>query len=229
MIWRAIVDRATLAFVTVATLICSCAMAEEKAKGSSDKPRAPASSFQAISPIFSQLVMFSLPRGFKTVSERTSADQYLREAVLEGETLARWSQMITVTGVRGLAANSNITARAFAERIAAGFKRACPDTFAMKALGATKISGQDAFVALVSCGTVQSGAGKHSETALLVAIRGAADYYSVQWAERDAASSQPMRLDGAAWTQRFNELSPIKVCPRVPGEAAPYPSCIAQK
>ena len=184
---------------------------------------------QAISPIFSQLVMLSLPKGFKTVSERTNADQYLREAVLEGGTLDRWVQMITVTGAKGLAANPNVTARSFAGRIAAGFQRACPDTFAAKGLGAIKISGQDAFVALVSCGTVPSGASKHSETALLVAIQGAADYYSIQWAERAAASSQPMTLDEAKWTERFNRLSPIKVCPRVSGESAPYPSCINQK
>jgi hypothetical protein len=227
--WRAIVDRATLAFVALASLVCSSAMAEEKTRGNIDKPRPQGSSARAISPIFSQLVMLSLPAGFKTVAERTNADQYLREAVLDGETVDRWSQMITVTGVKGLAANPNVTARSFVGGIAAGFKRACPDTFAAGALGEMKVSGHDAFVALASCGTVQSGANRHSETTLLVAIQGAADYYSIQWAERGAASGSPMALDEAKWTERFEKLSPIKVCPRIAGEAAPYPSCINRK
>jgi hypothetical protein len=223
------VHRVTLAFLALASLVCSSAMAEEKARRDIDQPGEQGASLQAISPIFSQLVMLSLPRGFKTVSERTNAGQYLREAVLERETVDRWSQMITVTGAKGLAANPDVTAQSFAGRIAAGFKRACPDTFAAKGLGARKVSGQDAFVALASCGTVQAGASKHSETALLVAIQGAADYYSIQWAERAAASSQPLTLDEAKWTERFRNLSPIKVCPRISGEAAPYPSCINQK
>ena len=222
-------DRVTLISAILASLVFSSATAEEKTKGSIDKLRDQGYSVQAISPIFSQLVMLSFPKGFKTVSEQTNGNQYLREAVLEGETVDRWSQMITVTGAKGLAANPNVTARSFAAGITAGFKRACADTFAAKGMETMKISGQDAFVALASCGTVQSGASKHSETALLVAIQGTADYYSIQWAERGAASSQPMTLDDAKWTDRFNKLGPIKVCPRVSGEAAPYPSCINQK
>ena len=42
-------------------------------------------SVRMISPIFSQLVMLSLPKGFTTVFEDTSGSQYTREAVLEGE------------------------------------------------------------------------------------------------------------------------------------------------
>jgi len=229
MILRAIVDRVTLVFVTLASLLCSSAMAEEKTRANIDKPREQGSSVQMISPIFSQVVMLSFPKGFKTVSEQTNANHYLREAVLEGETVHRWSQMITVSGTKGIATNPNVTARSWVEGIAAGFKRACPDTFAATGLGATKISGHDAFVALASCGTVQSSASKHGETALLVIIQGTADYYSIQWAEREAASSRPMTFDQAEWTDRFNKLGPIKVCPRVSGEAAPYPSCINQK
>jgi hypothetical protein len=223
------VDRVTLIFVTVASLVCSSGMAEEKTRANIDKLGEQGPSVQMISPIFSQLVMLSFPKGFKTVSEQANSDHYIREAVLDGETVHRWSQMITVAGTKGIATNPNVTSRSFVERVAGGFKRACPDTFAATGLGATKISGQDAFVALASCGSVQSGADKRSETALLIAIQGTADLYSIQWAERESASSQPMTLDQAKWTDRFTKLSPIKLCPRVPGEAAPYPSCINQK
>ena len=222
-------DRVTLVSVVLASLVCSFAMAEEKTEGNIEKLREQGYSVHVISPIFSQLVMFSFPKAFQMVFEQTKGDYYLREAVLEGETVDRWSQMITVSGLKGVAANPNVTPRFFAEGIAAGFKRACPDTFAAKGFGAIKISGRDAFVALASCGTVQSGANKHSETALVVAIQGTSDLYSIQWAEREAVSSRPMTPDQAKWTDRFNKLGPIKVCPRVSGEAAPYPSCINQK
>jgi hypothetical protein len=197
-----------------------------KAKESVDQLKEQGYAVRVISPIFSQLVMFSFPKGFKTVFENTNGNRYTREAVLEGETVDQWSQMITVSGAQGLAANQNLSAQSFAEQIASGFKRACPDTFAAKGLGAVKISGQDAFIGLASCGTVPSGTTKHSETALLIAIKGAADYYTIQWAERETASGQPMALNEAKWTDRFRRLNPIKLCAVVAGEAAPYPSCV---
>ncbi len=63
----------------------------------------------------------------------------------------------------------------------------------------------------------------------MIAIKGAADYYSIQWAERGPASAKPIAPDDARWGDRFKQLSPIKLCPLVPGEAAPYPSCVEQK
>jgi hypothetical protein len=186
-------------------------------------------SVRMISPIFSQLLMLSLPKGFTTVFEDTSGNQYTREAVLDGESVERWSQMITVTGAKGLAANPRVTAQSFLEQIAGGFKNACPDTFSAKGLGALKISGRDAFIAVAGCGTVSSDGSAHSESALLVAIKGAADYYTIQWAERGPASARPMTFDEAMWKDRFNKLNPIKLCPIKPGEAPPYPSCMNQK
>jgi hypothetical protein len=226
--WRIVVHKAPLLFFAF-VCVYSSAMAQEKAKDGINDSREQGYSVKAISPIFSQLVMLSLPKGFKTVFENSNGNQYIREAVLEGETVDQWSQMITVTGAKGLVANQNPNAQLFAGQIASVFKRACPDTFSAKALGAIKISGQDAFIAVASCGTVRSGAAAHSETALLIAIKGSADYYTVQWAERETASSQPMVPDEGKWIDRFGKLNPIKICAVVPGEAAPYPSCIDQK
>jgi hypothetical protein len=58
-------------------------------------------------------------------------------------------------------------------------------------------------------------------------VKGAADAYTVQWAERAAASDAA--IDEAVWRGRLHELMPIRLCAIVPGEAAPYPSCLAQK
>ena len=213
--------------VVLMSSLASVAVAQDKPD--IDALRAQGYSVKVISPIFSQLVMFSLPKGFTTVFEDSNGQQYMREAVLEGETVERWSQMITVTGAKGLTATPKLTTQLFLERMASGFENACPDSFSAKALGATKISGRDAFMALAGCGTVSSGGDSHSEAALLIAIKGAADYYTIQWAERGPASAKPMAFNDASWTQRLDQLSPIKVCPLLPREAPLYPSCTNQK
>jgi len=59
-------------------------------------------SFRVISPIFGQLATFSMPSNFAVVFENTTGGHYIREAVLKGETPERWTQMITVTGEKGL-------------------------------------------------------------------------------------------------------------------------------
>jgi hypothetical protein len=183
--------------------------------------------FKVISPIFGQLVTFSMPQAFVVIGENTNGPSYLREAVLKGETADRWTQMITVTGAKGLVANPKITPEAFAASIAGGFKSACPDTFAAKGIGAIKFGDQDGYVAIASCGSVVSAPDKHSETALVIAVKGNADYYTLQWAERTPASGKPV-IDEAKWQERLRQLQPIRLCPIVPGEAAPYPSCVSK-
>jgi hypothetical protein len=173
--------------------------------------------------------MLSLPKGFETVFENTNGNRYTREAVLKGETVDRWTQMITVTGAKGLAANRKLSPQSFAEQIATGFKGACPDTFSTAAVGDLKIGGRDAFVAWASCGAVDADEPKHSESALLIALKGTVDYYTIQWAERDPASSQPIAFNEEKWIDRLYKLSPIRLCPLVPREAPPYPSCFNRK
>lgn len=185
----------------------------------------PPAAFKVISPIFGQLVTFSMPQAFVVVGENINGPSYIREAVLKGETANRWTQMITVTGAKGLVANANVTPETFAASIASGFKSACPDTFVAKGVGPVKFGDQDGYVALASCGSVVSAPDKHSETALVVAVKGSADYYTLQWAERTPASGKPV-IDEAKWLERLRQLQPIRLCPIVPGEAPPYPSCV---
>ncbi|MBS0232998.1 MAG: hypothetical protein JSR99_05885 [Proteobacteria bacterium] len=208
----------------VLALLCArpaLAAADDAPTTESSTPAAPS----VISPIFSQLVMFTLPAGFKTVFEQPSADRYIREAVPNGETVDRWSQMITVTGAKGLATTPQMSAQYFAARIAAGFQKACPATFSVKPLGPTSVSGQDAFVAVASCGKVDASPDKHSETTLIVAIKGAADVYTVQWAERAPSNAENLTIDENKWKGRLTKLTPIRVCAIKPGEKPPYPSC----
>ena len=77
---------------------------------------------------------------------------------------------------------------------------------------------------MASCGRVETNADKHSETALIVAIKGRADYYTVQWAVR-APTAGKAPIDETRWVARLRQLQPIRLCPIVAGERAPYPSC----
>lgn len=186
-------------------------------------------SVKSITPIFSQLLVISFPQGFKTVFENARGPQYIRESVLEGENENKWTQMISITGAKDLASQPNLSPKKYAESIAGGFKRACPNSFSTSSISEGKISGYDGFIAIVSCGTSPSTAGRTSESALIAVIKGESDYYTVQWAERAQPSSTPIAIDKTKWDERFKRLAPIKLCPIVPGEAAPYPSCAGSK
>src|SRR5258705_6321888 len=208
--------RIGLCLATLGVLIVSAASAQAPAPAA----------FRVISPIFGQLVSFWMPANFVVVSENSSGPSYIREAVLKGETVNRRTQMITVTGAQGLVsgpkANPKATPETFVGSIVGGFRSACPDSFAAQGFGPTKFGDQDAYVAVASCGSV--GTDRHGETALIVAVKGRADYYTLQWAERTAAAGKPA-IDEAKWLDRLRQLQPIRFCPIVPGEAAPYPSC----
>jgi len=184
-------------------------------------------SFRVISPIFGQLVSFAMPSSFAVVFENTKGGRYIREAVLKGETGERWTQMITVTGEKGMTLTPGASPEGFAGTIAGGFKSACPDSFAAQPLGEMTFGRIDAFAAVIGCGRIDSGPTRHSETALLITLKGTTDYYTIQWAERGPETDEPPVRD-ERWQARLSGLNPIVLCPIVAGEAAPYPSCVGK-
>lgn len=177
-----------------------------------------------IMPVFSQLVRTSYPEGFVPGFEKAQPN-YLLELVPSGETVNNWTQMFTVTGVKGLASQPEVTAKLFLDRVAQGFKRACPSSYSSQILSEDKISGFDAFAAVISCGVSPSTGGKTSETALIVAIKGQAGLYTIQWAQRASPSAVPIPIDPKKWTTLYKKMGPIALCPIIAGEKAPYPSC----
>ena len=182
----------------------------------------------AISPVFHQLVLFSLPSEFKSAkatSERNNGTFYIREQVPEGQTLENWSRMVTLSGTRDLASNPNASPQALLARMTAGFQRNCPDTFSTASPGPQTVDGYPAYEVIVSCGHVQSGKEAYSESAIMLTVKGSADYYTLQWAERGRNSARPLTVDVSYWTKQFARLTPIRLCPIVPGESPPYPSC----
>jgi hypothetical protein len=212
-----------LAAIVAIALLCAPALPAH-----AETPAAPAS-FTVISPVFGQLVRFSIPARFVTAHENTEGNFYIREAVPKGETVKQWTQMITVTGSQGMASVANFTPQKLAASIALGFRKACPESFALKDLGETKFGEQEAYLAVAGCGKVNSSADGHSEMALIAAVKGASDAYTIQWAERTAPAAGAPAIDEAMWRERLRELMPIRLCAIVPGEAAPYPSCLQQK
>jgi hypothetical protein len=179
-------------------------------------------------PIFDHVLAASLPKGFAALPayEATlSGPRYVREHVLEGESDSAWTQMITVTGFGDLSAIGEASPERFVDAIAAGFRNSCPDSFAMAKVPAEKVGGLDSYGAVVSCGVAAATAGRTSETALIVAIRGARDFYTLRWTRRDAPSAAPLAVDLPYWSARLAELAPVRICPIVAGERAPYPSC----
>ena len=205
--------RAAMMKATIAALATAALTAQASAQ---TPPMA-----RAISPIFGQLVSFGMPLNFVAVFEETKGIHYIREAVLKGESAQAWTQMITVTGEKGAAANADASPEKVAGGIAGGFRSACPDSFAARSFGAVKFGSFDGFIAVIGCGN----AGGHSETAALITLKGTSDYYTIQWAERGPAGAKPP-IDDEKWTARLRALRPIDLCPIVPGEKAPYPSCV---
>lgn len=205
--------RTTTAVALAASLLLAAAQAQ-----------AP-QSLRVVSPIFGQLVSFTMPSHFAAVFENTEGHHYIREAVLKGETPERWTQMITVTGEKDMTLTPGASPQIFAGTIAGGFKTACPDSFAARPLGETRFGRFEGFVAVIGCGRIDSGPTRHSETALLVTLKGATDYYTIQWAERGPESDEPP-VNDERWDARLRDLGPIDLCPMMPGEAAPYPSCV---
>jgi hypothetical protein len=181
---------------------------------------------RTISPVFHQLVVFSLPPPFKAAFEKTNNGFYIREHVPQGQTVDEWTQMITLTGAQGLAYNREATPQAYLQALARGFQRHCPDTYVQLELGPQPDVGSASFVTVASCGRVTSGGKAHSETAVMMAFKGSDDYYMLQWAERGPDSGHPLALDSRYWLSRLKQLGPVRLCPIVPGEAPPYPSCV---
>ena len=186
-----------------------------------------ASSTPTVTPIYSQLLLFSMPSGFSPVNDSERAGKYLQQSLPGGQNLDRWVEMIAVTGEKD-AATSGITAKKLAEVIAGAARQSCPTTFSVASFGAVKVERQDGFATVIACGTVDP-VRPHSRTLLLITIQGTRDLYTLQWVEHGAPSSTALVIDPARWRDRLSRLAPVRLCDVVPNEAPPYPSCTGRR
>lgn len=211
--------------------IASTISAASTTAGPAATPRLSAAlpSVTIVKPVFGQLVVMSQPSEYKVVDEGINGDRYFRAAVRADQSLEDWTEMVSLVGGKGLAANPDATPIAVAQAIAHGFNAACPATFTAKPLGGTKYGAFDAFLALAGCGTIAGETGPRSEASLIVTIKGKDDFYSIQWLERGPASDKAPDLDDPKWLERYKRVGPIRLCPMLDGEAAPYASCLNAK
>ncbi len=173
-----------------------------------------------VSPIYAQLVALPTPANFVASHEDDRNGFYALELAPKGEKLDAWSQLITLTGSKGQAATTAVTV--VAGQIGDGYKVACPDTFATRLLPPPKVRGAVAvFAGYLGCGTVDG----HSEAMVFLVMQGKSEIYTVQWAERGPALTKPPEPDPAIWQLRAETLAQTRICDKVAGEQAPYPSC----
>lgn len=103
-------------------------------------------STRTITPIFSQLVSFYLPEGFVPQFENAQGPNYIMEFVPQGETVKRWTQMITVTGGRDVVLeHPDLSPKKFSEFMATQFHTICPLTFNAEKLLEGTTSGRQTF------------------------------------------------------------------------------------
>lgn len=200
-----------LAALLAGVFVTPCASSQDSAS----KP-----SIRYATPVFSQIVTFSVPSKFRPANEQNQNGQYLLESVPAGQTLFNWYEMITLTGTQGAVQKTGMSPADYLQNFASLYQKACPSSFSIKAYGQFSSNGHLAYAAAVGCGKN----GKGSEKALIVVIKGASDFYTIQWAERGNAEEKAS-FDDAVWKGRLMQMTPIKVCDRVPGEKAPFPSC----
>src|ERR1022692_2889924 len=163
--------------------------------------------FTAVTPIFSQVIALEYPTQFKMVNEEAKGGSYIQESVKAGDTVDRWSEMITLTGRQGAASLPQASAKGFVLNIFKDFQTACPATFSILELGPRNLDGREGFAAIGSCGNVSTAeeASKnaaHSETALILGVKGSTDIYTIQWAERGKPSILRLTRTPGAWPNR---------------------------
>lgn len=130
--------------------------------------------------------------GFVQGYQAANAQQAIREEVPRGETVERWTRMVTTQRFGGLA--SRATPAAYARTIAASAPRACPGA-AVSPIISLAVSGRPAARFQVDCPRNQQG---QAETFILLAVAGQSDMHVKQVAFRGVRT--PADLD---WARGF--------------------------
>jgi hypothetical protein len=160
-------------------------------------------------PIFSQIVLFQLPAGWKPVHRDATATQYVMEFLPKEQTLQAWREMISVQGFRDLAKNPNATPTNVLARVSSSMEQACGAHTVVQSLGVTKIDSFDAHTAIMGCANL----GRDSEIGAYVAIRGSSDVYVIQHAFRaEPFDKSRSPISPAKAQELIGSLQPIKIC-----------------
>lgn len=173
-----------------------------------------------VSPIYSQLVAMAVPDEFVAGDEVDKDGFYTLDLAPKGETLDAWTQLITLTGAKDEAPLKSVVD--IAAELGVSYKQTCPATFSARTLPPPKVRGaSEVFSGYLGCGNAKG----QSEAMVFLVLKGANEIYTAQWAEHGAAQSKAMKPDPVIWRPRADDLALTRICDKVAGEQAPYPSC----
>lgn len=180
----------------------------------------------ATMPVYAHIVRFQAPVAYAPAFQKDNGGRFfIFEMVPKGETLQQWTGMMTVTGLNGAAGALPPPAQ-YLQNFANGYRNACPDTFTLAPVPRAGSRPDGPTLFFLGCGKVTApGQSPRSEMVLAGFMASPKGLYSVQWAERGPAQEKAPVFDAARWRVRVEALEQARLCERVPGEAAPYPSC----
>ncbi len=186
----------------------------------------PQQTVAATMPVYAHIVRFPAPAGFNPVFQKDNEGRFfIFEMIPKGEHITSWKQMLTVTGING-AAMALPTPAQYLQNFTQGYQKACPDTFVSRPLSESAPKANEPALFFIGCGKVaQPNENPRSEAVIVGFFASPKGIYSVQWAERGPAQDKAPVFDEGKLRPRLDALKTARLCDRVPGEAAPYPSC----
>jgi hypothetical protein len=164
-----------------------------------------------VTPVFGRIVAFTAPDRFRPAYEAGTAQSYILELVPKGESVDTWSEIITLTATRPSRAPAAMVAIMDRQ-----LRRACParvSGFDMGRVG----QGRAHFFA---CDRLEDGRGQNF---VIIAFASPEAIFTLQYARRSQPGAGIDRDDAA---RRLAVLRRFRLCAPVPGEGAPYPSCL---
>ena len=169
-------------------------------------------------PIYGQRVVLRVPAGWKPATEGQAQGFYQMEIVPKDQSVRDWQQLITVQGMRDLAAKQPLlTPVALLSMMGSLTKKACGDEHVYQSLGDLKIDSFDAHWVIDGCARLPkemygAKAGQR-EIAVKLAIKGISDFYIIQRAVRgDATGDAAVQITPSLAADFLRQIQPIKLC-----------------
>ncbi len=132
-----------------------------------------------VAPIWSQIVVWTVPQGFASAFTQTRGGSYLQEFVPRGQSVQDWQQMITVTARAAWPKGEGMRPRIWPE-IGEGLSGGLPARLSRNRNSAPVVDGAAEVVAgHLSCAALP-GAG-YGEAMVFIVARAGPDVFTFQW------------------------------------------------
>lgn len=168
-----------------------------------------------VTKIYSQVVSFTLPKGFVISSAKQEDGSYVQKFRLIAPSPATdllLNQEIYLLGMRGIFKTDD-SIQSIVNLLKKITKTQCVDTFAVDDVGKTNTAtGQSAFVFMAGCGFRKpiENSEKDKKMSMFVVIQGKDDMYVFQWIESSSSAAMPS-LSWPVWRKRLEELMPFSL------------------